>query len=108
LSGSSQGLDTGEANESEFNTSAETSVTNRDANDTIVLFKKRGKFKPEKAARKMNAPFFIEYLLVYWVTMFMVEEFVQVKNCFYHFRPTFKVRLIFYGQSLYLVTESFR
>jgi hypothetical protein len=57
----------------------------KQSNQTISLFKKRGKvlLDKEEIAARMKPPAFVEYLLVYWVTMFMVEEFVQVSGLYW-------------------------
>jgi hypothetical protein len=44
----------------------------------VGLLKKRKKFIPGKTVKKMIPPVFIEYLLVYWVIMFFIEEISQV------------------------------
>jgi hypothetical protein len=50
----------------------------------IGLFKKRKKFRIGKEVHEkgMTPPVFIEYLLVYWVVMFFIEEISQVNLIF--------------------------
>jgi hypothetical protein len=48
------------------------------ASQVIRHLKKRKKFIPGKRVKIMMPPVFIEYLLVYWVVMFFIEEISQV------------------------------